>query len=100
MDSTVALVALIVIIALTFDSTNGFHDAANSIATVVSTRVLSPVRAVILAAFFNRTSCHSKIHRLCWRPCFTVSRKPNVHPKISRSEYEDRLVAASICLGA
>jgi inorganic phosphate transporter, PiT family len=53
MDSTFELVAVIVIIALTFDYTNGFHDAANSIATVVSTRVLSPARAVMLAAFFN-----------------------------------------------
>ncbi|MCI0387529.1 MAG: inorganic phosphate transporter [Acidobacteria bacterium] len=53
MDSTFALVAVIVAIALIFDFTNGFHDAANSIATVVSTRVLSPGRAVLLAAFFN-----------------------------------------------
>jgi PiT family inorganic phosphate transporter len=53
MDSTFALVAVIVAIALIFDFTNGFHDAANSIATVVSTRVLSPGRAVIMAAFFN-----------------------------------------------
>src|SRR5215813_1549920 len=53
MNSTLALVAVIVTIALLFDYTNGFHDAANSIATVVSTRVLSPGRAVILAAFFN-----------------------------------------------
>ncbi|MBO0726550.1 MAG: inorganic phosphate transporter, partial [Blastocatellia bacterium] len=53
MNSTYAIVVLIVAIALIFDFTNGFHDAANSIATVVSTRVLSPVRAVILAAFFN-----------------------------------------------
>lgn len=53
MLSTFTLVALIVIIALVFDYTNGFHDAANSIATVVSTRVLSPGKAVILAAFFN-----------------------------------------------
>ncbi len=53
MSSTFTLVALIVIIALVFDYTNGFHDAANSIATVVSTRVLSPGRAVLLAAFFN-----------------------------------------------
>src|SRR5215468_1415496 len=53
MDSTFALVAVIVAIALIFDFTNGFHDAANSIATVVSTRVLSPARAVMLAAFFN-----------------------------------------------
>ncbi len=53
MDSTFALVAVIVAIALIFDYTNGFHDAANSIATVVSTRVLTPARAVMLAAFFN-----------------------------------------------
>ncbi|MBZ5544505.1 MAG: inorganic phosphate transporter [Acidobacteriia bacterium] len=43
----------IVIVALAFDFLNGFHDAANSIATVVSTRVLSPRVAVIWAAFFN-----------------------------------------------
>jgi PiT family inorganic phosphate transporter len=43
----------IILIALTFDFLNGFHDAANSIATVVSTRVLSPRVAVIWAAFFN-----------------------------------------------
>jgi PiT family inorganic phosphate transporter len=53
MDSTFALVAVIVIIVLTFDYTNGFHDAANSIATIVSTRALAPARAVMLAAFFN-----------------------------------------------
>jgi inorganic phosphate transporter, PiT family len=43
----------IIFIALLFDYINGFHDAANSIATVVSTRVLSPGKAVIWAAFFN-----------------------------------------------
>jgi PiT family inorganic phosphate transporter len=43
----------IILVALTFDFLNGFHDAANSIATVVSTRVLSPRVAVIWAAFFN-----------------------------------------------
>jgi len=43
----------VVVIALIFDYTNGFHDAANSIATVVSTRVLSPRNAVIWAAFWN-----------------------------------------------
>src|SRR5436190_2775020 len=43
----------IIAVALTFDFINGFHDAANSIATVVSTRVLSPGQAVIWAAFFN-----------------------------------------------
>lgn len=48
-----ALVILVVVVALVFDYINGFHDAANSIATVVSTRVLSPGQAVIWAAFFN-----------------------------------------------
>ncbi len=46
-------VAGLIVIALAFDFINGFHDAANSIATVVSTRVLSPGKAVIWAAFFN-----------------------------------------------
>ena len=44
---------IVILLALAFDFTNGFHDAANSIATVVSTRVLSPRYAVIWAAFFN-----------------------------------------------
>lgn len=44
---------IIVVLALIFDYINGFHDAANSIATVVSTKVLSPLQAVIWAAFFN-----------------------------------------------
>ena len=47
------VVAGLVLVALLFDFINGFHDAANSIATVVSTRVLSPGKAVIWAAFFN-----------------------------------------------
>ncbi len=51
--STFGLVVLIICIALMFDFVNGFHDAANSIATVVATRVLTPVRAVALAAAFN-----------------------------------------------
>ncbi len=48
-----ALVIIVVLAALAFDYINGFHDAANSIATVVSTRVLSPGQAVLWAAFFN-----------------------------------------------
>jgi PiT family inorganic phosphate transporter len=47
------LLIITVLVALTFDFLNGFHDAANSIATVVSTRVLSPKLAVVWAAFFN-----------------------------------------------
>src|ERR671917_2879583 len=43
----------LILVALVFDYINGFHDAANSIATVVSTRVLTPGKAVIWAAFFN-----------------------------------------------
>jgi inorganic phosphate transporter, PiT family len=49
----VAIVVLLIAVALAFDFINGFHDAANSIATVVSTRVLSPLLAVGWAAFFN-----------------------------------------------
>ncbi len=47
------MVPIIILVALSFDFINGFHDAANSIATVVSTRVLSPRFAVVWAAFFN-----------------------------------------------
>ena len=49
----VSLVVFIIVIALVFDFINGFHDSANSIATVVGTRVLSPGLAVLWAAFFN-----------------------------------------------
>src|SRR5881392_1836142 len=53
MPTTMIVVVGIIFVALTFDFINGFHDAANSIATVVSTRVLSPGKAVIWASFFN-----------------------------------------------
>lgn len=52
-DPTLLLVIVIIAIALAFDFVNGFHDAANSIATVVSTRVLTPLQGVVWAAFFN-----------------------------------------------
>ncbi len=51
--ASLALVIVIILVALAFDYVNGFHDAANSIATVVATRVLSPGAAVAMAAFFN-----------------------------------------------
>ena len=51
--SEMTVLVAIILIALVFDFINGFHDAANSIATVVSTRVLSPRLAVAWAAFFN-----------------------------------------------
>jgi PiT family inorganic phosphate transporter len=50
---SLGVVVALVLIALAFDFMNGFHDAANSIATVVSTRVLKPYQAVLMAAFFN-----------------------------------------------
>jgi inorganic phosphate transporter, PiT family len=52
-DAGLLFVIFIIFVALAFDFTNGMHDAANSIATVVSTRVLSPRQAVVWAAFFN-----------------------------------------------
>jgi PiT family inorganic phosphate transporter len=52
-EASFLLVVLVILTALVFDYINGFHDAANSIATVVSTRVLTPGKAVIWAAFFN-----------------------------------------------
>jgi len=53
MTPTITFAIIIVVVALSFDFLNGFHDAANSIATVVSTRVLSPRVAILWAAFFN-----------------------------------------------
>ena len=53
MDAELAGIIFLVGVALLFDFLNGMHDAANSIATVVSTRVLSPLQAVLWAAFFN-----------------------------------------------
>lgn len=53
MDSALLLVSFIVLVALIFDFINGFHDAANSVATIVATRVLSPFQAVLWAAFWN-----------------------------------------------
>jgi inorganic phosphate transporter, PiT family len=51
--SVFGLIVFIVVVALSFDFVNGFHDAANSLATVVATRVLTPVQAVVMAALFN-----------------------------------------------
>jgi inorganic phosphate transporter, PiT family len=50
---SLAVVVALVLVALAFDFMNGFHDAANAIATIVSTRVLKPHQAVLMAAFFN-----------------------------------------------
>lgn len=53
MDHIALLTVLIIVVALVFDFTNGFHDAANAIATIVATRVLKPLQAVLWAALFN-----------------------------------------------
>jgi len=52
-DLALPLLAALILVALAFDYLNGLHDAANSIATVVATRLLRPVQAVMFAAFFN-----------------------------------------------
>jgi len=52
-EHSILIVGFVVLVALAFDFINGFHDAANSVATIVSTRVLSPRWAVVWAAFFN-----------------------------------------------
>ena len=53
MTATLSVLVFLIIVALVFDLLNGLHDAANSIATIVSTRVLRPQFAVAWAAFFN-----------------------------------------------
>jgi len=53
LNISMGVVVMLVVLALAFDFMNGFHDAANAIATVVSTRVLKPHTAVMMAAFFN-----------------------------------------------
>ena len=50
---TIILLVCVIIIALLFEYINGFHDSANAISTVVSTKVLTPTQAVIFAAIFN-----------------------------------------------
>lgn len=59
MDSLLLLAVVIITVALVFDFINGFHDAANSVATIVATRVLTPFQAVLWAAFFNFVSAFS-----------------------------------------
>ncbi len=56
------LIVIIILVALLFDFINGFHDAANSIATIVATKVLSPFRAVVWAALFNFGAAFFGVH--------------------------------------
>ena len=58
------LLLIIIVLSLLFDYINGFHDAANSIATIVSTKVLTPFQAVLWAAAFNFVAFHCQV---CYR---------------------------------
>jgi PiT family inorganic phosphate transporter len=84
------LVTMIVVLALAFDFTNGIHDAANSIATVVSTRVLTPVQAVVWAAFFNFVAAY----------VFGIHVAMTVGKGVVHQEVVDTLVILSGLLGA
>jgi inorganic phosphate transporter, PiT family len=82
----VTYVIIIVLIALIFDFINGFHDSANSIATIVGTRVLSPGKAVIWAAFFN------------FAAAFTVGTA--VAKTVGKGMIDVSIVTPSVILGA
>jgi inorganic phosphate transporter, PiT family len=80
-----ATVVALILVALAFDFINGFHDAANSIATVVSTRVLSPVLAVGWAAFFNFISAAPVLWGVELKVAATMG-KGIVHFELLRSQ--------------
>src|SRR5215475_11976848 len=84
------LIVFIILVALAFDFINGFHDAANSIATVVSTRVLSPLQAVVWAAFFNFVAAFG----------FGVNVARTVGRGIVHPESVDALVVLAALVGA
>ncbi len=84
------LVILIIIVALGFDFINGFHDSANSIATVVSTRVLTPKMAVLWAAFFNFVAAFG----------FGVSVAKTVGKGVIKPEIVNEYVILSALVGA
>jgi PiT family inorganic phosphate transporter len=86
MSASISLILVIILVALIFDFINGFHDSANSIATVVSTRVLSPGVAVLWAAFFNFIAA------------FTVGTA--VAKTISKGLIEPSVVDANVVLAA
>jgi len=79
----------LIFVALAFDFINGFHDAANSIATVVSTRVLSPRLAVYWAAFFNFVAVFifGTAVACCLSAGFVIVRKPGKlpHKRVSKT---------------
>ncbi len=84
------LVTFTVILALAFDFTNGIHDAANSIATIVSTQVLTPLQAVVWAAFFNFVAAY----------LFDVHVARTIGQGVVHAEVVDTLVILGALLGA
>ena len=87
----IAYVIGIVVVALVFDFINGFHDSANSIATIVGTRVLTPFKAVLWAATFN---FRGTLHRRR-RP----SRRPSAPATSMQNAISANVIAAAL-LGA
>jgi inorganic phosphate transporter, PiT family len=87
---TLTLVIIIIAIALIFDYINGFHDAANSVATIVATRVLTPFQAVLWAAFFNFISAFT----------FGTGVARTVGQGLVNLEYVDPLVILAGLIGA
>lgn len=53
MDNATVLLILVVLLGITFEFVNGFHDAANAVATVIATRVLTPIQAILMAGVLN-----------------------------------------------
>src|SRR5579871_3758892 len=90
MDLSLLGVICIISIALTFDFVNGMHDAANSIATIVGTRVLRPYQAVIWAAFFNFIAAFT----------FGVSVANTVGKGVIKTDIVDERVILAALLGA
>ena len=80
------LLVIVIALALIFDFINGFHDAANSIATIVSTKVLTPFQAVLWAAFFNCVA-------------FLIFKDHAVANTIGKTVYSDFISLPVICSG-
>lgn len=81
-----SLLVIVIVLALIFDFINGFHDAANSIATIVSTKVLTPFQAVLWAAFFNCVA-------------FLIFKDHAVANTIGKTVYSDFISLPVICSG-
>lgn len=81
-----SLLVIVIVLALVFDFINGFHDAANSIATIVSTKVLTPFQAVLWAAFFNIVA-------------FMIFKDHAVANTIGKTVYSDFITLPVICSG-